>query len=65
MKLTECSKRVLAARRENRDLTAAGYRQHETDWEIHRGGKMDQVIVDVKISTCGKYVWTLLGKGKP
>lgn len=55
-------RRALASRRERRQLEAAGYRQHETDWEIHRGGRYDEVIVDAKISVCGKYVWTKLGK---
>jgi hypothetical protein len=50
-----------AARQEAEELTAAGYRRHETDWEIHRGGRMGDAIVDAKISVCGKYVWTKLG----
>ena len=43
-------------------MERAGYQRHETDWEIHRGGRYDEVIVDAKISVCGKYVYTLLGK---
>lgn len=43
-------------------MEAAGFRKHETDWEIHRGGRWNERIVDVKISVDGKYVWTKLGK---
>jgi hypothetical protein len=69
--VTEFTRSALAYRREVRDLTKQGYRQHETDWELHRGwaswenarskdGKWR--IVDAKISQCGKYVYTKLGK---
>jgi hypothetical protein len=65
MKVTARTIRALAARREARELQSQGYRRHETDWEIHRGlGRTDEVIIDVKISACGKYVWTKLGKPK-
>lgn len=59
-KLTRCG---LAIRREERALSRQGYRRHETDWEIHRGGREVQgyVILDAKISVCGKYVWTKIG----
>ena len=62
MEMTDLTRRVLAARREERRMKALGYRKHETDWEIHRGGRYDEVIVDAKISVCGKYVWTKLGE---
>jgi len=55
-------RRALATRREMRDLTAAGYRRHETDWEIIRGGRFDEVIVDARISHDGKSVWTKLAR---
>lgn len=55
-------RRSLAIWRETRALKAAGYSKHETDWEIHRGARTNEVIVDAKISVCGKYVWTKLGK---
>lgn len=60
--VTNRTRRALAFRREERALTAAGYRRHETDWEIHRGFRYDEVIVDAKISVDGKYVYTKLGK---
>lgn len=62
MKFTDRTKRVLAFRKEERQLLKAGYRRHETDWEIDRGGLQDHIIVDVKISVNGKYVYTKLGK---
>jgi hypothetical protein len=54
-------RRVLAYRREDRKMKARGYRRHETDWEIHRGGRQEERIIDAVISQCGKYVWTKLG----
>lgn len=62
MKVTAATRAVLARRREYRALVAAGYRRHETDWEIHRGHLYDHIIVDAKVSTDGKYVYTKLGK---
>lgn len=61
MIVTERTKRALAIRREARELGALGYRRHETDWELHRGAKMDQRILDARISVDGKYVWTKVG----
>lgn len=61
MILSELTKQLLASRREDRKMRAAGYRKHETDWEIHRGGRYQDVIVDAKISVDRKYVWTKLG----
>lgn len=54
-------KRCLAFRRERKCLEAQGYRMHETDWEIHRGCRYNEVILDAKVSVCGKYVYTKLG----
>jgi hypothetical protein len=62
MIVNEFTRRCLAVRREHRDLAKQGYRLHETDWEIVRGGRHDEVIVDARISVCGKYVYTKLGK---
>jgi hypothetical protein len=61
MKVTEFTKRCLASRREAKRMEAAGYRKHETDWEIHRGFRHRERIVDAKISADGLYVWTKLG----
>lgn len=53
-------KSCLRFRKQQKRLTNLGYRIHETDWEIHRGGMNDHVIVDAIISECGKYVYTKL-----
>ena len=64
MRVTENTRRILAARRENRDLTAQGYRRHETDWEIHRGfmACKDYRILDARVSVDGLYVYTKVGR---
>lgn len=62
MKVTNRTKSALAVRRERRALENEGFRRHETDWEIHRGMRHDEVIVDARISVCGRYVYTKLGK---
>jgi hypothetical protein len=62
MKVTNFTRGVLRFRREERRLKSLGYRRHETDWEIVRGFRLSEVIVDAKISVCGKYVYTLIGK---
>jgi hypothetical protein len=61
MKVTQLTRRALAIRKEARDLKKQGFRKHETDWEIHRGHEIGKVIVDVKISVCGMYVYTKIG----
>ena len=62
MKVTDRTRDVLAFRRQRRDLEAKGYRMHETDWEIHRGGASlhGERIVDAIVSVDGMYVYTLL-----
>jgi len=62
MIVTDFTRRALAIRREDRAMQSAGYRKHETDWEIHRGGLYREHIVDARISCDGKYVWTKLSK---
>ena len=61
MKVSKLTKRLLRVAREKRDLEAQGYRRHETDWEIHRGHRIGDAIVDAKISADGLYVYTKLG----
>lgn len=58
---TDSQRRTLAFRREKRRMEAAGYRLHETDWEIHRGGRWREVILDAKVSVDRKCVWTKIG----
>lgn len=62
MKVTERTRRALASRRQAKRLEAAGYRRHETDWEIVRGGRWREVIVAVEIDVGGQHVWTKLGE---
>lgn len=62
MLVNETYKRAKAFRTQAKKLLAQGYRRHETDWEIHRGGRYDEVILDAVISTDGKYVYTKIGK---
>ena len=61
MKFTDLTRRALAVRREQRELERRGFRRHETDWEIHRGARYREVIVEARVSVCGKYVYTKLG----
>jgi hypothetical protein len=49
------------ARHEREAMAQAGYRQHETDWEINRGFAVGQIILDAKVSVDGKSVWTKVG----
>lgn len=61
MKVTKVTRQALAVRRERRKMEKAGYRRAETDWEIIRGGRNSEVIVDAIVSVCGKYVYTKVG----
>lgn len=61
MKMTDFARRALAFRKQRRDLERKGYRMHETDPEIVRGGRHNDVILDAIISVDGKHVYTLLG----
>lgn len=62
MKVTDFTRKVLAVRREHRELSKAGYRRHETDWEIHRGFKSGtHKIADAIISVDGVHVYTKIG----
>ena len=54
-------RRFLKSRREQRDMLKAGYRHHETDWDIIRGNRRGEVILDVKIDASGLGVWTKIG----
>lgn len=62
MRVTELTKRALLSRREKRDLEKRGYRYHETDWEIVRGFRIGERILDVKISADGLGVYTKTGE---
>lgn len=61
MLVTERTREALKFRREERELMKAGFRRHETDWEIHRGGRYRERILESRISCDGRYVYTRLG----
>jgi hypothetical protein len=61
MLVTERTREALKFRREERDLKKAGFRRHETDWEIHRGMRYSERILEARISCDGRYVYTRLG----
>lgn len=61
----DAAERMRLIEEEERKLTAEGYRKHETDWEIHRGGRLRERIVDARVSVDGRYVWTKLGPSDP
>ena len=54
--------KVRAMRKESRFFSSRGFTQHEPDWEIVRGGKQDEVILEVAISSDGKSIWTKVGR---
>lgn len=55
-------KECLAFRRQEKRLCSKGYRRCEPTWEIIRGDRRDEIILDTQISVCRKYVYTLIGK---
>lgn len=66
MRVTERTKRDLAYRREQRDLPKAGW-EYVGDrggpiWELHRGYRYTQRILDVRIACDGKGLWIKIGK---
>lgn len=61
MIVTDYVKRALAERREARRMRAAGYRLCETDWEIIRGARWREMILDVVVASDRKHVWTKIG----
>lgn len=62
MKVTNFTRNALLFRRQEKKLLSNGFRRHETDWEIIRGGKADHIIAEAVISSDGKYVYTRLEK---
>jgi hypothetical protein len=58
---TQWMKDSLAARREARDMTKAGWEWIGEGggklWELYRGWRTDQHIVDAKVSYSGLGVW--------
>lgn len=59
--VTEITRRSLAIRRQRRDLQAAGYEEVGENggnlWQLERGGRYHQRIVDAIVSAGGKSVF--------
>lgn len=62
MKVNKFTKRVLQYRRETKKMNAAGFVLVEPDWEIMRGSRQDEVVLDVKICCDRKHIWVQIGK---
>jgi hypothetical protein len=61
MRVTEFTRSALAVRRDFRDREREGW-EYVGElggklWELHRGGRIRQRIVDVRIAACGKALW--------
>lgn len=63
---TDWQKKVLAGRRERRDMEKAGWERVGEGggklWELNRGGRIGQRIVDVKIALDGTSLWVRVAK---
>lgn len=61
MKVNGFTKQALRIRREKRDLERTGWELVGEGggrlWELHRGGRFNHSIVDVRIAACGKALW--------
>jgi hypothetical protein len=58
MLVTDHTRRALAYRRQKKQLLAEGYEYvSEPIWELHRGARWRERIVDVKISTDGQSLY--------
>jgi hypothetical protein len=61
MKVNDVTRRILAWRKQNRDLLAKGYEEVGEGggklWELYRGGRSRHRIVDAIIAVDGKSVY--------
>jgi len=64
MLVTDFTRRRLAEERNSRiinsektDLEKQGYIRHKQDLRLNNGDLIEQIITDVKISCCGKYLY--------
>lgn len=66
MRVTEFTRSALAVRRDFRDREREGWEYIDEHggklWELHRGGRYDQHIIDVRIAACGKALWIKTAK---
>ncbi len=65
MKVSELTRARLANQREERDMKKAGYEYLGEGggliWQIHRGSRLGQIILDAKISNNRRFVWIKIG----
>lgn len=61
MKFTDRTREILACRREDRDMTRDGWERVDESggmlWQITRGSRWTQRIVDVRIARSGYFLW--------
>lgn len=58
MRVTAFTRSALKVRRDLRDRPKEGWlRAGEPRWQLNRGSEWRDVIVDVRISACGKGLW--------
>jgi hypothetical protein len=66
MRVTDFTRSALAVRRDHRDREREGWEYINENggnlWELHRGGRWDHRIVDVRVSACGKALWIKTAK---
>lgn len=66
MKVTENTKAILKHRRADREMQNQGYEHcKEPIWQLHRGGRQNDRIVDVQIDMTGKGIWIKTEKANP
>jgi len=58
-------KRILKVRRDYRDRIASGFERIEGPWQITRGGRWQEKILEVAVSANGKDLWVRCGKPNP
>lgn len=60
MRVTDFTKQALKTRRDRRDRLKDGWEFLGVDgglWQLVRGGRYREVIVECAVSACGKGVW--------
>jgi hypothetical protein len=61
MRITNFTREALAMRRDTRDMERDGWEyvgeRGGRLWELYRGGRYRERIVDVRIAACGKALW--------
>lgn len=66
MKVNNFTREALKIRRDKRDMPKDGWEyvgeRGGSMWELHRGWRYDQHIVDVRIAACGKALWIKTAK---